>query len=52
METKLNEQPITETALILLPFENESRVNSVLFNDAFNEDFEAELTITYAIYED
>ncbi|NRB60239.1 MAG: DUF4270 family protein [Winogradskyella sp.] len=52
VETKLNEQPITETALILLPFENESRVNSVLFNDAFNEDFEAELTITYAIYED
>ncbi len=52
VESKLNEQPITENALILLPFENESRVNSVLYNDAFNEDFEAELSITYAIYED
>lgn len=52
IEFKLNESPITEEALILITEDYNNSVNKILFNDQFNDDFEAELIITYAIYED
>ncbi|MEO1032072.1 MAG: DUF4270 family protein [Bacteroidota bacterium] len=51
LDFKLNEQPETEDALVLLPIDYNYSINKILFNDFFNEDFEAELVITYAIYE-
>ncbi len=51
LDFKLNESPEADTALVLLPLDYNSTVNKILFNDFFNEDFEAELIITYAIYE-
>ncbi|WP_422107550.1 DUF4270 family protein [Winogradskyella sp.] len=51
LDFKLNEQPETEDALVLLPLDYNYSINKILFNDFFNEDFEAELVITYAIYD-
>ncbi|WP_299364119.1 DUF4270 family protein [Winogradskyella sp.] len=51
LDFKLNELPETEEALVLLPLDYNYSINKILFNDFFNEDFEAELIITYAIYE-
>ncbi|MBV7267749.1 DUF4270 family protein [Winogradskyella luteola] len=49
VDNKFLEQPETEDALILLPPEFNSTVNSLKFNDAFNDDFKAKLFLTYAI---
>ncbi len=51
IDRKLNEQPETESALVLISSEYNSTVNSMLLNDAFNEDFEATLNIIYAVYD-
>lgn len=49
VDRKFLEQPETEDALILLPPEFNSTVNGLKFNDAFNDDFEARLVLTYAL---
>ncbi|WP_299117423.1 DUF4270 family protein [uncultured Winogradskyella sp.] len=49
VDRKFLEQPETEDALVLLPPEFNSTINSIQFNDAFNNDFEAKLVLTYAI---
>lgn len=49
VDRKFLEQPETEDALILLPPEFNSTVNGLKFNDAFNDDFEAKLVLTYVI---
>lgn len=52
VDQKFLEQPETEDALILVPPEFNSTVNGLQFNDAFNDNFEAKLVLTYAILDD
>ena len=51
IDRKLNELPETDSALVLISSDYNASVNSMLLNDAFNEDFEATLNIIYAVYE-
>ncbi|MBU2929410.1 DUF4270 family protein [Winogradskyella psychrotolerans] len=51
IDLKLNESPITEDALIMIPTDYNSTVNKIIFNDSQRSNFNTKLVITYAVYE-
>lgn len=51
IDQKLSESPETEDALILIPSDNSSEINKIIFNDTERSNYKTRLVITYAIYE-
>lgn len=51
IDSKLNEEPEVDNALIMLPADYNSTINKLLLNDREASNFKTKLVITYAIYE-
>ncbi|WP_178984079.1 DUF4270 family protein [Winogradskyella helgolandensis] len=51
IDQKLNESPITQDALIMIPTDYNSTINKIIFNDSQRSNFNTKLVITYAVYE-